>query len=63
MEGRGQVVDVAIYETTFNMLESTLPEFDVLGEVRQPQGSKLSGIVPSMRYVCGKSATASGVNV
>jgi len=51
-ERRGQVVDVAIYETIFNMLESTLPELDVLGEVREPQGSKLSGIVPSNTYRC-----------
>lgn len=51
-EGNGQVVDVAIYEAIFNMLESTLPEYDVLGKVRQPQGSKLSGIVPSNTYRC-----------
>lgn len=51
-DGKGQVVDVAIYESIFNLLESTLPEYDVLGEVRKPQGSKLSGIVPSNTYRC-----------
>lgn len=51
-EGKGQVVDVAIYEAVFNMMESALPELDVLGEVRERQGSKLSGIVPSNTYLC-----------
>ncbi len=51
-DGRGQVVDVAIYEAVFNMMESALPEFDVLGELRERQGSKLSGIVPSNTYEC-----------
>lgn len=52
-EGKGQVVDVAIYEAVFNMMESALPELDVLGAVRERQGSKLSGIVPSNTYQCG----------
>ena len=51
-DGKGQVVDVAIYEAVFNMMESALPEFDLLGEVRERQGSKLSGIVPSNTYQC-----------
>ena len=51
-DGKGQVVDVAIYEAVFNMMESALPEFDLLGEVRERQGSKLSGIVPSNTYEC-----------
>ena len=37
-EGEGQVVDVAIYETVFNMMESALPEYDLLDEVRERQG-------------------------
>ena len=52
-KGRGQVVDVAIYEAVFNMMESALPEYDLKGEIREPQGSKLSGIVPSNTYRCG----------
>jgi crotonobetainyl-CoA:carnitine CoA-transferase CaiB-like acyl-CoA transferase len=51
-EGKGQVVDVAIYEAVFNMMESALPELDLLGELRERQGSKLSGIVPSNTYEC-----------
>ncbi len=49
---RGQVIDVAIYEAVFNMLESIVPEYDRLGEVRQPSGSTLTGIVPTNTYLC-----------
>jgi crotonobetainyl-CoA:carnitine CoA-transferase CaiB-like acyl-CoA transferase len=48
--GRGQVVDVAIYESVFNLMESILPEYDKLNVVRQREGSKLSGIVPTNTY-------------
>ena len=50
--GRGQVVDTAIYESVFNMMESTLPEFDKLGFVRERSGARLPGIVPSNSYAC-----------
>lgn len=49
--GKGQVVDVALYEAVFAMLESTLPEFDLYGVVRERSGSNLSGIVPSNTYL------------
>jgi len=49
--GRGQVVDVALYEAVFNMMESTLPEYDLLGTVRERTGSNLTGIVPSNTYL------------
>jgi crotonobetainyl-CoA:carnitine CoA-transferase CaiB-like acyl-CoA transferase len=48
----GQVVDVAIYESVFNLMESMLPEYTTLGVVRERQGSKLSGIVPTNTYQC-----------
>jgi len=48
----GQVVDVAIYESIFNMLEGVVPEFDGAGVVRGPSGSTLTGIVPSNTYLC-----------
>ncbi|MBN9462656.1 MAG: CoA transferase [Burkholderiales bacterium] len=51
--GRGQVVDVALYEAVFNMMESTLPEFDRYGLVRERTGSNLTGIVPSNTYPTG----------
>jgi len=49
--GKGQVVDVALYEAVFNMMESTLPEYDLLGTVRERTGSNLTGIVPSNTYL------------
>jgi len=51
ISGKGQVVDVALYEAVFSMLESTLPEFDMYGVVRERSGSNLSGIVPSNTYL------------
>jgi len=50
--GRGQVVDVAIYEAVYNMLESVVPEYDGAGVVREPSGSTLTGIVPTNTYRC-----------
>ncbi len=49
---RGQLVDVALSESVFNMLESLLPEYSLLGHVRQRSGSKLEGIVPTGTYPC-----------
>ncbi len=49
-ERRGQLVDVAIFESVFGVLESTLPEFDRLGIVRGPSGTTISGVVPSNLY-------------
>lgn len=48
----GQVVDVAIYEAVFNMLEAVVPEYDGAGVVREPSGSTLTGIVPTNTYRC-----------
>jgi crotonobetainyl-CoA:carnitine CoA-transferase CaiB-like acyl-CoA transferase len=50
--GEGQVVDVALYEGIFNLMESLVPEYDKLGVVRERQGSKISGIVPTNTYPC-----------
>jgi len=49
--GRGQYVDVALYEAVFNMMESVLPEYDMFGFVRERSGASLPGIVPSNTYV------------
>jgi len=48
---KGQVVDVALYEAVFNMMESALPEYDMFGEVRERRGRNLTGIVPSNTYL------------
>ncbi|MGB3432173.1 CaiB/BaiF CoA transferase family protein [Achromobacter sp.] len=50
--GSGQMIDVALYESVFNMMESLLPEYSVFGEIRQPAGSSLPGIAPSNAYRC-----------
>jgi formyl-CoA transferase len=50
--GRGQVVDVALYESVFNVMESLLPEYSAFGVVREPAGSALPGIAPSNAYAC-----------
>jgi len=49
--GRGQVIDVALYEAVFNMMEGALPEYDLFGEARERTGSNLTGIVPSNTYL------------
>ena len=51
--GAGQMVDVALYEAVFSMMESMLPEFGIDGFVRERTGASLPGIVPSNTYPCG----------
>ncbi len=51
--GRGQMVDVALYEAVFSLMESMLPEFGMSGFVRERTGASLPGIVPSNTYLCG----------
>ncbi|MGJ8687483.1 MAG: CaiB/BaiF CoA transferase family protein [Spongiibacteraceae bacterium] len=50
--GEGQVVDVALYESIFNLMEGVVPEFDGGGVVREPSGSTVTGIVPTNTYRC-----------
>jgi formyl-CoA transferase len=50
--GRGQVVDVALYEAVFSLLESTLPEYGMTGFIRERSGGALPGITPSNTYLC-----------
>lgn len=50
--GRGQVIDVALYEAVFNCMESLLPEYSAFGAVRGPAGSALPGIAPTNAYLC-----------
>jgi succinyl-CoA---D-citramalate CoA-transferase len=50
--GGGQVIDVALYESVFNVMESLLPEYDAQGVVRERSGSSLPGIAPSNLYPC-----------
>lgn len=50
--GKGQIIDIALYEAVFNCMESLLPEYSVFGEVRQAAGSALPGIAPTNAYQC-----------
>ncbi|MGA0570288.1 CaiB/BaiF CoA transferase family protein [Variovorax sp. VNK109] len=56
--GRGQVVDVALFEAVFNCMESLLPEYSAFGAVRAPAGSALPGIAPSNAYRCADGGHA-----
>jgi formyl-CoA transferase len=50
--GLGQVVDVALYEAVFAMMESMVPEFDVFGFIRERSGNIMPGITPSSIHTC-----------
>ncbi len=50
--GRGQYIDVALYEAVFNMMESVLPEFSAFGYVRERTGGAMPGITPTNAYPC-----------
>ncbi|KVT65072.1 CoA-transferase [Burkholderia ubonensis] len=60
--GNGQVVDVALYESVFNLMESLLPEYAVFGAVREAAGSSLPGVAPTNAYRCrdGRYALIAG---
>ena len=53
LAGQGQMVDVALYEAVFNIMESLVPEYDHAGVVRERTGGALPGIVPSNTYTTG----------
>ncbi len=50
--GEGQVVDVALYESVFNLMEGIVPEYDGAGVIREPSGTTVTGIVPTNTYRC-----------
>lgn len=60
--GVGQMIDVALYEAVFNMMESLVPEYALYGIVRERTGGALPGIVPSNTYMCrdGQSIVIAG---
>ncbi|MBA1289416.1 CaiB/BaiF CoA transferase family protein [Pseudomonas japonica] len=49
-QGDGQVVDVSLAESVFNVMESLVPEYAMLGHVRERSGGALPGIAPSNTY-------------
>ena len=50
--GEGQVVDVSLFESMFNLMEAVVPEYDGAGVIREPSGSTVTGIVPTNTYRC-----------
>ncbi|NMX55481.1 CaiB/BaiF CoA-transferase family protein [Pseudomonas sp. WS 5146] len=55
-QGEGQVVDVSLAESVFNLMESLVPEYDMLGHVRERSGGALPGIAPSNTYLTADGA-------
>jgi crotonobetainyl-CoA:carnitine CoA-transferase CaiB-like acyl-CoA transferase len=51
-KGEGQVIDVALYESMFNLMEAVVPEYDGANIIRQPSGTTITGIVPTNTYRC-----------
>jgi formyl-CoA transferase len=56
--GEGQMIDIALYEAVFNVMESLLPEYSAFGVVRQPSGSAMPGIAPTNAYRCSDGGHA-----
>ena len=50
--GHGQIVDSAIYEAVLQVMESLVPDYSVMGYVRERSGSILPGLAPSNVYRC-----------
>jgi formyl-CoA transferase len=48
--GGGGVIDVALTEAVFSLLEGALPEYGTLGTVRQPTGGGIATAAPSNAY-------------
>jgi formyl-CoA transferase len=60
--GRGQVVDVALYEAVFGLMESLVTEYGAAGFVREPSGGALPGIAASNTYLCSDGYVVIGGN-
>jgi len=50
--GSGQMIDTALYEAMFNLMEGVIPEYSGAGVVREPSGTTVTGIVPTNTYKC-----------
>ena len=60
--GQGQVVDAALYESVLQVMESLVPEYDLMGIIRERSGSILPGIAPSNVYSCKDGEYLIGAN-
>jgi crotonobetainyl-CoA:carnitine CoA-transferase CaiB-like acyl-CoA transferase len=52
-KNEGQVIDVALYEAVFNLMEGVVPEYSGAGAIREASGTTVTGIVPTNTYRCG----------
>lgn len=50
--GRGQLVDAALYESVFAVMENLVTEYDLTGYTRERSGSILPKLAPSNIYPC-----------
>lgn len=57
-----RVIDVALNEAMFSMMESLVPDYQAHGVVRERVGGRMEGIAPTNAYVCadGKSVVIAG---
>ncbi len=60
--GQGQVVDAALYESVLQVMESLIPDYQIMGYVRERSGSVLPGIAPSNVYRCQDGEFLIGAN-
>lgn len=60
--GQGQVIDAALYESVLQVMESLVPEYDLMGIIRERSGSILPGIAPSNVYRCSDGEFMIGAN-
>ena len=60
--GEGQVVDSSLYESVLQVMESLIPDYSVMGYIRQRSGSVLPGIAPSNVYRCKDGEYLIGAN-
>ncbi|KAA5827071.1 CaiB/BaiF CoA-transferase family protein [Saccharopolyspora hirsuta] len=60
----GEIVDVALYEAIYSLMESSVPDFDAFGVTREATGPTIPGVVPSNTYQCadGKYVVVGGNN-
>ncbi|MGO4433717.1 CaiB/BaiF CoA transferase family protein [Paenarthrobacter sp. RAF9] len=52
-----RIIDVALNEAMFSMMESLIPDYQAYGVDRQRVGGRMEGIAPSNAYVCGDGAS------
>lgn len=54
---RDRVIDVALHEAMFSMMESLIPDYQAYGVTRERTGGRMEGIAPSNAYICGDGAS------